>query len=236
MAAATNKYANVHITLKVFLLFPFLFGSIVGGAVQYSLFRTTKNEWRNTSNSFQDAHHDLVSLAIYGWMKLEWIFSSHALRLSHSVDTVAAATAWVYYKFNRLFTHSVNGLLRTFCALDLRVLWTANACRARLLAFFCSIDGLTTKCLFCNIRVTRCFHQLKRERTVEPLNTFERALVDRSVCGRQADVLCLQRITTCLALHFLFCCNARAPLFSFSFLNWLFADDFFQRCIAKQLD
>lgn len=132
----------------------------------------------------------LFSIALF-LSAADWnrnVFFFLALRLSHSVDAALAAL-YSYYKFNRLFTHSLNSLRGAY---DLRAMWMHVG---RLLAFFCSIDGPTTKCLFATcISCARTSIKCTSQRAAEPFNAFERAPFDWPLYGRQADVLYLHRV------------------------------------------
>lgn len=122
-------------------------------------------------------------------------FSRRALRLSHSIDavTVAAAALWAYYKFNRLFTHSLNSLRGAY---DLRAMWMHVG---RLLAFFCSIDGPTTKCLFATC--ISCIHQMHKPTGRRTVKRFRTNAIRLAIMRQTSRRFVL---TSCLFFRFLF--------------------------------
>lgn len=144
-------------------------------------------------------------------IEIEMCFFLVALRLSHSVDAVIAAL-WAYYKFNRLFTHSLNSLRGAY---DLLAMWMHVG---RLLAFFCSIDGPTTKCLFATcISCTRTSIKCTSQRAADALNAFERTPFDWPLYGRQADVLYLHRVCFFSPICYTFSSIATNNIFIFYF-------------------
>lgn len=108
---------ETHIMVFFLLLILISFNCIV----QRSLFWTEEQRKKidfNLTNILNQTQRKWFRFSFCLWsneMGTCVFLSPHVFRLSHSVDTVGAGwvseqrTPYTYYKFNRLFTHSLNG-------------------------------------------------------------------------------------------------------------------------------